>query len=659
MCGIAGYWDWSHQKNTEGLRNAISAMTQCLKSRGPDSGGVWIDKGAGLALGHRRLAIRDLSPLGHQPMLSPDGRFVLSYNGEIYNTHEILATVAQKGITPQGTSDTEALLLSIMAFGVKQTLKTINGMFAFAVWDRQKQRLVLARDRFGVKPLYWTRDHGKRLLFASLPDAFFLAGQWNPPLNLQAMALYLRFGYIPAPYCIWQSAQKLPAAHFLEITPAGENLECYWDMLEVAQSGMKNPLDGSRSEAADQLDELLTDSVRHRMVSDVPLGAFLSGGIDSSIVAAIMQKCSLTPVHTFSVGFEEKEFNEAPYAAAVARHLHTDHTEIYVPSSEAWKMIPELPEIYDEPFGDASAIPTTLLCRLIRKYVTTVLSGDGGDELFAGYIRYSDCLNMAPAQFQQNAVGHFLASLLETVPLRAWDAIARLIPEKLRPKNAGTRIGNLIDLKLKGSFANFYQRYFMNLWWHPDTILTSGIAPPKTSIDSEKVCNAFTERLALMQFFDASLYLSDDILVKLDRASMSCSLEARVPLLDARIYAFAWRIPVAWRQKEGKGKYLLRKVLERYVPLELFDRPKMGFGIPMAQWLTGPLRDWVESLLSTENLRKHGVIKAEPMQRAWRRLLEGAYFYYYPIWGALMLLAWLERKRPPFPDDLSLPTAIV
>ncbi len=644
MCGIAGYWDWNHQKTTEELQTAINGMTQFLRDRGPDSGGIWIDRAEGMALGHRRLAIRDLSRQGYQPMISPDGRFVLSYNGEIYNTVEIWDSLAKEGIRPQGSSDSEALLLSIMAFGLKQTLENSIGMFAFALWDRQQQKLVLARDRFGVKPLYWTED-SKRMLFASVPDAFYFADGWNPEINMNALGLYLRFGYIPAPFSIWQNVYKLPQGHYLVIDAARRKLESYWDSLAVAQAGLENPLNCSEAEATDLLDDLLTDSVFRRMASDVPLGAFLSGGIDSSVVAALMQKCSSAPIRTFSVGFEEKDYNEAPYAAAMATHLRTEHTEIYVPSAAAWEMIPQLPEIYDEPFGDASAIPTTLVCRLIRQYVTTALSGDGGDELFAGYGRYADCLSVAPANFHSSRTKHFIANILKKIPARTWDDFAALLPERLRPANAGARIGNLMDLNWQGTFANFYQRYSMNLWWHPDTLLVRG-RTPSTILDSAKICNAFTERLALMQFFDTTLYLSDDILVKLDRASMSCSLEARVPLLDHRVYQFAWRIPTAWRQKDGKGKYLLRKVLERYVPKNLFDRPKMGFGIPIEQWLKGPLRGWAESLLAPAHLKKAGLVRIQPVRRAWERLLSGVKFYDYPLWAVLMLLAWLERKRP-------------
>lgn len=643
MCGIAGYWDWHLQLGSDELRDSISGMTQSLRHRGPDSGGLWIEKSTGMALGHRRLSIRDLSPLGHQPMISPDGRFVLSYNGEIYNCPELKNHLAEKNIYPKGTSDTEILLLYLMSFGVKSTLENIIGMYAFALWDRQKKCLTLARDRFGVKPLYWTNDVGKRFLFASEPDAFYCAPGWNPQIDMDSVGLYLRFGYIPGPYCIWQKVNKLLPAHYLEVTTKGQKLSRYWDSLKVAVSGLNHVFtDVTEEKATDGLDEILTDSVRRRMVSDVPLGAFLSGGIDSSVVTALMQKCSTQPVRTFSIGFDEDGYNEAPYAAAVARYLQTNHTELYLPASAAWEVIPELPYIYDEPFGDASAVPTTLLSRLTREYVTTALSGDGGDELFAGYSRYAACLEASPDFGKSSFLKNMLAAALKSLTAHAWDDVARLLPDKYRPRNAGARVHNYADLRLKGNFAAFYQRYYMQYFWHPDTILLSG-KTHRTCADSNKICNAFDENLALMQFLDTSLYLTDDILTKVDCASMSCSLEARTPLLDHRVFAYAWRIPPTWRQKDGKGKYLLRKVLERYLPLELFDRPKMGFGIPIGQWITGPLREWAEGLLALSDLKADGIFRSGQIRNVWERHLSGASNWEYHLWVILMFQAWLHR----------------
>lgn len=653
MCGIAGYWDWNHHCSESRLLHVITGMTQMLKNRGPDYGGLWIERKSGMALGHRRLAIRDLSNRGNQPMVSPDGRYVLVYNGEIYNVPKIASELAIHNIYPTGTSDTEALLLSLMQFGIKRTLKNIVGMFAFALWDRSDRRLFLARDRFGVKPLYWTNDNN-RFFFASQPDAFYCVEDWNPELDLNIVALYLRFGYIPSPHGIWQKVYKLPPAHFMEISQNEKRMESYWDTMDAALVGLSNPLAEDENEAVNQLDALLTDSVSSRMVSDVPLGAFLSGGIDSTIVTVLMQKCSRSPIRTFSIGFEEDKYNEAPYAAAIASYLHTDHTELYVPAKVAWEIIPQLAEIYDEPFGDASAVPTTLLSRLTRKYVTIALSGDGGDELFAGYSRYFNCLQNAPKSFANSTARSMLGRILKIFNPAQWDHLNALLPKNLRLANAGTRLYNFIDLELTGSFANYYQRYFMNYWWHPETLIKSGTAPD-TVCDDKAIWKQFSSRLALMQYFDAMLYLSDDILVKVDRATMSCSLEARVPLLDHNVFKFAWRLPIAWRQKNGQGKYLMVKLLERYVPKKLIDRPKMGFGIPIGEWLTDPLREWAESLLSRDKLDSIGFIRADPIRRAWERQLSGASNWEYHLWVVLMLLAWLERKNPDQCEEIQLP----
>lgn len=648
MCGIAGYWDRGGRLPAEQLHAAILGMTQNLRHRGPDSGGLWIEKATGMALGHRRLSIRDLSALGHQPMVSPDGRLVLTYNGEIYNTGELAAALAGRGISPQGSSDTELLLLSLMAFGIDATLEKLLGMFAFAVWDTHMRRLTLARDRFGVKPLYWAAGQG-RFLFASEIDALAQAPRFDRSIDMDAVALYLRYGYIPAPHAILRGTHKLEPASRLDVDATGAlRVSRYWDSLAVARAGLAAPLEPAHcgeTAVVDELDALLTDAVRRRMVADVPLGAFLSGGIDSSLVTALMQKESAAPVRTFSIGFEEKAYDEAPFARAIATRLGVAHTEAYLPASAAWELVPELPGIYGEPFGDASAVPTTLLCRLARKYVTTALSGDGGDELFGGYARYADCLSSAPA-FSAPGVGRRLgAAALRALPAARWDQLAALLPAALRPRNAGTRIRNFADIRLCGSFAAYYGRYFMQYFWHPDTILNRG-RPPRTCADSPGACLMPGNSLALMQYLDTALYLPGDILTKVDRASMSCSLEVRVPLLDHRVYALAWRIPEQWRLKNGTGKYLLRKVLERYVPPALFDRPKMGFGIPIGQWLTGPLRPWAESLLAKQALDAAGILRTARIREIWERHLQGASNWEYHLWLLLMLLAWLQRTPP-------------
>lgn len=660
MCGIAGYWGYGENLPADTLQTAIAAMTQILRHRGPDSGGLWIQTDAGLALGHRRLAIRDLSPLGHQPMTSPDGRYVLSYNGEIYNTEALTADLAKQGITPRGASDTEVLLLTCATFGIDAALERLLGMFAFALWDRKERRLTLARDRFGVKPLYWMREK-QRFCFASELKGLRVLPDWHPDLNHDALALLLRYGYIPAPHCIWKGAFKLPAAHRMDITEHGDvTLRRYWDPRDHVLEGQEHPFDLAQSNEERhiaELDSLLTDAVRRRMIADVPVGAFLSGGIDSSCVTALMQKCSATPVQTFCIGFEETGYDEAPHAAAVARHLGTRHTELYLTARDAHAIIPDLPVIYDEPFADASQIPTALLSALTRRSVTTALTGDGGDELFAGYGRYAECLRRMPRFSPPTVWRRGLAAALRSQTPATWDALSRWLPPRFRPRNPGARLHNYADLVLEGSPSAFYHRYFMQYWWHPSTILRTG-CPPPTLADDPLLPRHITADLPRMQYMDIMMYLGEDILTKVDRASMYHSLETRVPLLDARVFAWACRIPNAWRLRHGAGKYLLRRVLHKYVPRELVERPKMGFGIPVGQWLRGPLREWVEDLLSEERLRREGIFRPSPLREAWQRHDEGRANWEYPLWIVLMFQAWHAAPRPHAAPTADLPVEV-
>lgn len=648
MCGIAGYRDMRGSCRQEQLRARIESMTQSLSHRGPDSGGLWIQADTGIALGHRRLAIRDLSPLGHQPMVSQDQRYVLVYNGEIYNTAALTQALNEKGLRPQGASDTEVLLLACMAWGVDATLERLLGMFAFALWDRQEYRLTLARDRFGVKPLYWMQESGGGLAFASELKTLCVMDDWQSEMDHDALALLLRYGYIPAPHSIWKSVRKLPAGHRLVVEADGRtHMHCYWDALAVARAGLEQPLDMAglgENACVEELSTLLMDAVRCRMVADVPIGAFLSGGVDSSLVTALMQQCSAAPIRTFSIGFEEDAYNEAPHAAAVARHLGTNHTELYVRAQDAWDLIPRLPYIYDEPFADASQIPTTLLSQLTRCHVATALTGDGGDELFAGYDRYAACLKQMPPFPPRTAWRSGLGALLRLLSPEMWDKLALLMPARLRPRNAGARLHNFAELRLAGGPLSFYHRYYMQYWWHPSTLLQIGAAPV-TVADERRLEQELGGGLSLMQYVDSQMYLAEDILTKVDRASMSCSLEARVPLLDARVFAFAWRIPEVWRMRHGQGKYLLRRVLHKYVPPALVERPKMGFGIPVGQWLRGPLRDWAETLLDAKTLREQGIFRPEPVRTAWERHRNGVSNWEYLLWIVLMFQAW--HMSPP------------
>lgn len=662
MCGIAGYWDLHAHAGAEMLYGYIAGMTQALVLRGPDSGGVWIEAGAGMALGHRRLALRELSPLGHQPMTSPDGRFVLTYNGEIYNTGELTEFLAQRGIHPRGASDTEIVLLACMTLGVDATLEHLLGMYAFALWDKKERHLVLARDRMGVKPLYWMRDGG-RFCFASELKSLRTLEDWQADINHDALALLLRYGYIPAPHCIWRGAFKLPAAHRLDVNADGRIRLCrYWDPLAVACEGLTRPLPLSpKTEAVyvEELDALLTDAVRRRMVADVPVGAFLSGGIDSSLVTALMQKCSAAPVRTFSIGFEEPDYDEAPFAADVARHLGTCHTELYLSVKDAWNLIPHLPAIYDEPFADPSQIPTTLLSGLTRRHVITALTGDGGDELFGGYDRYTSCLRQMPDFAPHTPVRTAFAAMLRSLSPRTWDALARMLPAAIRPRNAGARLHNFADLRLHGSALAFYHRYYMQYWWHPSTLLTTGKAPA-TIADHTDLEDSLGASLPLMQYVDTRMYLAEDILTKVDRASMHHSLEARVPLLDTRVFAFAWRIPTTWRVRDGKGKYLLRRLLHNYVPPALVERPKMGFGIPVGEWLRGPLRPWAEALLEERRLREQNIFHPQSVRSAWERHVSEASNWEYLLWIVLMFQAWhAAASQPPAVSSRDIPAVFV
>ncbi|MDR1241379.1 MAG: asparagine synthase (glutamine-hydrolyzing) [Deltaproteobacteria bacterium] len=657
MCGITGYWNFAVAEGKDDLVRRVALMTQTLIRRGPDSGGVWAQPEAGFALGHRRLSIRDLSPLGHQPMISPDGRFALSYNGEIYNTEEIAAKLAARGVRPRGTSDSEILLLACAELGVDETLPLLLGMFAFALWDAEERRLTLARDRFGVKPLYWLHEGG-RFCFASELKALRTLEDWHPDIDRDALALLLRYGYIPAPHAIWRGTRKLPAACRLDVSAGGTvQTRPYWSALDAACAGLDNPFsstEADESEIVTGLDALLTDAVKRRMVADVPLGVFLSGGIDSSVVTALMQKCSDKPVRTFSIGFEEEAYNEAHFAAAVAAYLGTQHTEVYLRPQDAQELIPQLPTIYDEPFADASQIPTSLLSRITRRHVTTVLSGDGGDELFAGYGRYAACLANMP-DFPPKTLGKAaLASFIRALSPSGWDRLAALLPKSARPRNAGARLRNYADLFLHGDPQTYYHRYYMMYWWHPDTVLLSGDAPA-TEADDKSLPLRLREPLSIMQYLDTRLYLAEDILTKVDRAGMHHSLETRVPLLDARVFSYAWRIPLHMRIRDGTGKTMLRRVLHRYVPQSLVERPKMGFGIPIGRWLTTSLRAWAEDLLSPDVLRNQGFFRPEPVRYAWLRHTSGAGNWEYLLWIVLMFQAWLAAPQRERSNDDGLP----
>lgn len=647
MCGIAGYI------GDEGIGDrgveSLGAMMSAIAHRGPDDSGVWLDRAAGVALGHRRLSILDLSPAGRQPMISASGRYVIVFNGEIYNHAELRKELERCKAAPdwRGRSDTEVLLAAIEHWSIDEALRRSNGMFAFALWDRQKRSLYLARDRLGEKPLYYGRVAG-HFLFGSELKALRAHPSFGADLDRDALALYLRHNYVPSPWTIWRGIFKLAPAHYLEvgIRGAAGTPRCYWDFRAVAAHGASNPLPDS-AESIDGLEALIRSAVALRMEADVPLGAFLSGGIDSSTIVALMQAQSSRKVRTYSIGFREDAFNEAHFAAAVARHLGTDHTELYVSADDALELVPQLPEIWDEPFSDSSQLPTYLLCRLTRRSVTVSLSGDGGDELFAGYGRYAISkriwryLSLVPQPLRP----HVAALLRSSRAAAMFRGVSTLMPGALRIEHLTDRLPKVAELLDADSFASFYRRMISH-WKQPGQIALHASEPDTVFAESAPL---FMDPTQYMMYWDTLTYLPDDVLTKVDRASMAVSLEARVPLLDHRVVEYAWRLPQRPTGRGGQTKLPLRRILYRYVPRELVERPKMGFGVPIEQWLAGPLRDWAESLLEAQRIRADGFLDPVPVMSAWQEFKSGKRRWHAQIWDILMFQAWWERNRnrPP------------
>lgn len=646
MCGIAGYW---HRESTETpslMRDTITRMTRSLARRGPDGAGVWIHPKEGIALGHRRLSIRDLSPAGHQPMSTSCGRYTISYNGEIYNSDEIAGELNRfHGVSFKSHTDTEVLLYACAVWGIRGALEKLIGMFAFALWDEAEGKLFLCRDRLGVKPLYWGWS-GPVLLFASELKALAAHPLWQADVNRDAVAELLRCCYIPAPLSIYKGIQKLRPGHLLEISRQGSVCdEVFWSARETMLRCSSERFEDSDEALASRLEALLKDAVRRRMVADVPLGTFLSGGIDSSLVAALMQSQSSRPVKTFSIGFEHDEYNEAPYARAVARHLGTDHTEQMMSSRQAWDIIPHMPQVYDEPFADSSQLPTYLLSRLTRGSVTVALSGDGGDELFSGYGRYFNFIERFPNGDCPVWKKRLAFSLARVLSPGQWDGLSRVVPERFRPANFGARLHAFAKRSSMPPGA-LYRLIGLGHW--PDPLaMVPGSAYVPSIFDDERLSSELPIPIERMQFLDSVHYLPDDILVKVDRASMAQGLEVRVPLLDHRVYEFAWHLPYKAKVRGGKGKWILREILRRYVPENLFERPKMGFGVPIDHWLRGPLRDWAEDLLEPSRMRQEGFLEPDTIQEIWKKHLAGPESYHYWLWDVLMFQSWFRSARRP------------
>lgn len=649
MCGFSGYF--SHIGAIAG-KSILDAMAETLAHRGPDDGGRWWDDVAGIGLAHRRLSILDLSPAGHQPMISPCGRFVVAYNGEIYNHTDLRAELESvgAGFDWRGHSDTETLLAALRHWGVEGALRRLNGMFAFALWDAVERTLFLARDRMGEKPLYYGRS-GETFLFGSELKALTRHPAWRGEIDRNALALFMRHNYVPGPWSIYRGIHKLAPAHYLAVQDGGGTIgspQCYWNLPALAEQGLRSATgapDALADELTDELDGLLRDAVARRMMADVPLGAFLSGGFDSTTVVALMQAQSMRRVRTFSIGFREKGYDEAQHARAVARHLGTDHTELYVTPDEALAVIPKLTTIYDEPFADSSQIPTFLVSQLARRQVTVALSGDGGDELFCGYNRYLigqrmwQKLRVLPSPARRG-----LASVLRNAPGQLLDALQRrVLPARLRLPNLVDRLPKFADVLEHRDGVDFY-RSLVSHWKQPDRLVL-GAHEPRTILSDPGWLAGLPSLRERMMLLDMLTYLPDDVLTKMDRASMAVSLEARVPLLDHRLVEFAWRVPTDLKYRDGHGKWLLRQVLYRYVPRSLMERPKMGFGVPIDDWLRGPLRDWGEALLNEKRLREDGFLDPAPIRHLWSEHQAGTRRWHYHLWDVLMFQAWLEQMK--------------
>ena len=659
MCGIAGLLA-PGSGDADGISATLKKMTHSLAHRGPDAEGYWTE--GEVALGHRRLSILDLSDAGAQPMRSESGRHVIVFNGEIYNHLDMRRDLAADEAAPdwRGHSDTETLLAGITHWGLDETLQRAKGMFALALWDRSKKRLSLARDRMGEKPLYWGWA-GQALVFGSELKA--LRAHPNCPTEVcrDALAQYLRFMYVPAPRSIHPGLYKLEPGTILTVDgtppatppedlvrPGGHHgsisIRRYWDLNSEIEAGAQNQIE-DEGDAVAALGEVLSKTVRRQMISDVPLGAFLSGGLDSSAIVALMQAQSARPVQTFTIGFDEAAFDESPYAAAVARHLGTEHTKLRVTDADARNVIPLLPDLYDEPFADSSQIPTFLVCRAARQHVTVALSGDGGDELFGGYNRYIrgpglwKHLSKMPKPIRQVS-GH----AAQAMPEKAWDMIGGAY-NRLRPGSAGisglgTKAHRLGErLRLTDSLDDLH-RNMASTWIEPETVMVGNISEPPSRLDDPLPAFGADDPAMRMMVQDMRSYLPDDILCKVDRAAMGASLETRTPFLDPDVIALSTRLPMAMKIRDGQGKWALRQVLYQQGPREIIERPKVGFTIPIGIWLRGPLRDWAEELLSHERLAKDGFFDPEIIRKTWTEHLSGRRDWSERLWTILMFQAW-------------------
>lgn len=647
MCGFAGILT-TEQLRTESLEDRVREMTAPIRHRGPDDSGSWVDAAAGVGLGFRRLSIIDLSPLGHQPMRSASGRFTLVFNGEVYNHHELRAELLARGARFRGHSDTEVILAAFEEWGIEASVRRFVGMFAMAVWDAHARALTLLRDRMGIKPLFVHARAGT-VTFASELKALCADPGFDRSPDPDALAAYLRWLYVPAPGTIYPHTVKLRPGHLLTVRDPARPLPAstaYWSAEEVARRGLADPLDLGDEEAADRLEAALADAVRMRMYADVPLGALLSGGIDSSTVVALMQAVSSRPVKTFSIGFDQPDFDEAPHAARVAAHLGTDHTALMVTGEDALRLVPRLPDLFDEPFADSSQVPTYLVCELARREVTVALSGDGGDELFAGYNRYTvgerllEGLRRVPSPARR-----LVAAGIGSLSPDGWDrlagAVAPILPGRAMARFRGDRLHKIGRFVTMGSVPAMY-RFLVSACQDPGRLVRGGRerAEDVTRILGGAEPASLLDRMLLA---DQVTYLADDLLAKVDRASMAVSLEVRVPILDHRVVELAWRLDRRMKVRGGEGKWLLKQVLYRHVPRPLVDRAKMGFSVPVQAWLRGPLREWADDLLAPDALARDGLLDPAAVRDAWRRFHLGEGTLAPTLWALVMFQAWRER----------------
>ncbi len=656
MCGITGIFG---NLRKEEFDSSIHEMSATLNHRGPDDAGTWINEENGVAFGHQRLSIIDLSSAGHQPMVSPCGRFTTVFNGEIYNHLQLrdkLNTSANKQ-SWKGHSDTETLVTAFSQWGIEKTLQQLVGMFAIAVWDFKEKRLFLIRDRFGEKPLYYGWSNGV-FLFGSELKALQKYKRFSNQIDRGALSLYMKYMYVPTPYSIFRDIYKLEPGCILQIDKGtkpptlplfapfrdqGINIAQWYSISNMAQAGQKN-LITDQNDAVDLIEKTLLESVRSQLISDVPLGAFLSGGIDSSVITALMQKVCKDPVKTFTIGFEESSFNEAIYAKEVSRHLGTEHHELYVTSSDAFKVIPHLPTLYDEPFADSSQIPTYLVSKLARESVTVSLSGDAGDELFGGYNRYlwgSRVWNKV--RWMPLIVRQTLGVAINKISVNTWDSIGNSLPNSSRVSLMGDKAHRMAHrLKNVKSLDDVYHS-IVTEGYKEDGLVVNDKAALITKLDNNDIVSGIVDFEHRMMLLDSLTYLPDDILTKVDRAAMGVSLETRIPFLDYRVAELAWRLPLDTKINNGETKWPIRQVLYKYVPKVLIERTKAGFAIPVGQWIRGPLREWAADLLNEERIRREGYFNPELVQQLWQQHISGKYDWTPRLWAILMFQAWLDK----------------